>query len=125
MPKELLSGTLDEQCAFLYDLGREKMGQGNYTGAIHAFREIVKYAPDFRDTAELLEEAQRRKKEQRFLIVSAMVGAIVLVAVGSALSLRNDLYLLVFALTGALLGYVVGNVLNSRRQSRVGQNPRA
>ncbi len=38
MPKQMLSGTLDEQCAFLYDLGRQKMEQGNYTGAIHAFR---------------------------------------------------------------------------------------
>ncbi len=50
------------------------------------------------------EAKQPQEQSSDFLIVSAMVGAIVLVAVGSALSLRNDLYLLGFALRG----YVVG-----------------
>lgn len=116
MPKEMLTGTLDEQCAFLYDLGREKMENGNYVGAIHAFGEIVKYAPDFRDTMELLEESRRRKAEQRFLIVGAIMGGVAMVAVGSALNLRNDLLLLIFALVGTLVGYVLAVVVNSRRQ---------
>ena len=118
MPKQLLSGTLEEQCAFLYELGREKMDQGNYTGAVHAFREIVKYAPEYADTAELLDEAQRRKTEQRFLIVSAFAGAIILLGVGSLLSLKNDLYLLVFVLAGTVLGYIVGTAINNRRHHR-------
>lgn len=116
MPKQMLSGTLDEQCAFLYDLGRQKMDEGNYTGAVYAFREIVKYAPDYRDTAELLEIARNRKREQRFLMVSSMIGAVVLVGVGSMLNLGNDLYLLAFALAGTLAGYIAGNFINSRRQ---------
>lgn len=116
MPKEMLTGTLEEQCAFLYDLGREKMETGNYVGAIHAFGEIVKYAPDFRDTAELLETSRRRKAEQRFLIVGAIMGGVAMIAVGSALNLRNDLFLLALALVGTLVGYVLAIVVNGRRQ---------
>ena len=61
MAKQALSGSLEEQCEFLYTLAVEKMGDGNYTGAVHALKEIVKYAPDYRDSAELLAEAKRRK----------------------------------------------------------------
>ncbi len=118
MPKQMLSGTLEEQCAFLYDLGREKMEQGNYVGAIHAFGEIVKYAPDFRDTSELLDEAKRRKSEQRFLVVSAIIGGAVMVGAGSAMNLGNDLYLLLFALAGSLIGYIAGNLWNRNRQNQ-------
>ena len=118
MPKQMLSGTLDEQCAFLYDLGREKLEQGNYTGAVHAFREIVKYAPDYLDTAKLLATAQRRKSEQRSLIVSAFTGAIVMVGVGGLLHFQNDLYLLVFAFVGLVFGYAAGNMWNSRRRKQ-------
>ena len=118
MPKQMLSGSLDEQCQFLYDLGIEKFAQGNYTGAVHAFREIIKYAPDFRDTEELLAIAQQRKSEQRFLVLSAIIGGVVMVAIGSVLQLRNDLYLLAFALVGTLVGYFVGAYLNYRRQTK-------
>ena len=118
MPRQMLSGSLDEQCEFLYDLGVEKLAQGNYTGAVHAFREIVKHAPEFRNTSELLATAQQRKSEQRFLVVSAIIGGAAMVAVGSALQFRNDLYLLIFALIGTLLGYFVGVLLNHRRLSR-------
>lgn len=118
MPKQMLSGSLDEQCAFLYDLGLQKMEQGNYTGAVYAFKEIVKYAPDYRDASEMLETAQRRKSDQRFLIISSIVGGIMMVGVGSALQLNNDLYLLLFALAGTLLGYIAGNLVNTWRQGR-------
>lgn len=60
MPKQKLTGTLDEQCQFLYDAALTKMADGNYTGAKHALQEIVKYKPDFRDAAQLLEEADRK-----------------------------------------------------------------
>lgn len=120
MPKQMLSGTLDEQCEFLYELGRQKMKQGNCTGAVHAFGEIVKYAPDYRDAADLLAEARRRKAEQRFLIISAFAGAIVMIGVGTLLQLRNDLLLLVFALAGTVLGYMFGNFVNSRQRGRNG-----
>ncbi len=118
MPKQMLSGSLDEQCDFLYDLGVQKLGQGNYTGAVHAFKEIIKYAPEFRDTNELLAIAQQRKSEQRFLVVSSIIGGAVMVAIGSMLQLRNDLYLLAFALVGTLMGYFVGAYLNYRRLSK-------
>ena len=36
MPKQKLTGTLDEQCEFLYGLAITKMAEGNYTGAKHA-----------------------------------------------------------------------------------------
>ena len=118
MPKQLLSGSLDEQCEFLYDLGVEKLSQGNYTGAVHAFKEIVAHAPEFRDSVELLAFAQQRKVEQRFLVVNAIVGGAVLVAVGSMLQLRNDLFLLALALVGTVLGYIVGAYLNHRRHGK-------
>jgi hypothetical protein len=116
MPKQMLSGTLDEQCQFLYELGQRKMEQGNYTGAVHAFGEIVKYAPDYRDAADLLAAAKRRKSEQRFLIVIAIIGAVAMIGVGSALDLSNDLYLLALALVGALLGYGVGSLVTNRQR---------
>ncbi|HMN31708.1 MAG TPA: hypothetical protein PKE45_26400, partial [Caldilineaceae bacterium] len=55
MPKQLLTGTLEEQCEFLYTMAVEKMAQGNYTGAVHALKEVVKHAPDFRDAQALLD----------------------------------------------------------------------
>ena len=55
MPKQLLTGSLEEQCQFLYSLALEKIQQGNYTGAVHALKEIVKYKPDFLDAADLLQ----------------------------------------------------------------------
>jgi 1,4-dihydroxy-2-naphthoate octaprenyltransferase len=108
MAKQLLTGTLDEQCEFLYQLANEKMEQGNYTGAVHALDEIVTYAPDYRDAAELLKVAKKRKSEHRSLLLWALLGLSVFVALGSMLGLPNDLYLLVFALIGALVGYGFG-----------------
>ncbi len=66
MPKELLTGTLDEQCEFLYNLAMEKMQAGNYTGAAHALKEIVEHKPNFRDAAELLEEAKTAQVRTTF-----------------------------------------------------------
>jgi hypothetical protein len=53
MPKQVLTGTLDEQCEFLYSLAQEKIGQGNYTGAVHVLKEIVKHKPDYRDAVAI------------------------------------------------------------------------
>ena len=118
MPKELLSGTLDEQCDFLYQLSLEKMQQGNYTGAAHALAEIVKHSPDYRDAAELLHEAKRRKAEQRALLLWSSFGLAAGVAAGSALGLPNDMYLLVFAVIGTVAGYGIGNLIGSSRRQR-------
>jgi hypothetical protein len=115
MPKQKLTGTLEQQCEFLYGLALTKMAEGNYTGAKHALQEIVKYKPDYRDAQQLLEQVSRKKSDQSFLVVMAFVGAAVGVAVGSLGQLGNDLVLLVLAGIGALLGYGVGNYIRSFR----------
>jgi hypothetical protein len=115
MPKQKLTGTLEQQCEFLYGLALTKMAEGNYTGAKHALQEIVKYKPDYRDAQQLLEQVSRKKSDQSFLVVMAFVGAAVGVAVGSLGKLGNDLVLLVLAGIGALLGYGAGNYIRSFR----------
>lgn len=117
MAKQLLTGTLDEQCEFLYTLAQEKMQQGNYTVAVHALKEVVKYAPDYRDAAELLAVAQQRKAMHSRLLWFAIAGATILIGVGTLLQIRNDLILLLLALVGAVLGYLAGNFYRSRRQA--------
>lgn len=118
MPKQMLSGTLEEQCEFLYALGSQKMDQGNYTGAVHAFKEIVKYAPEFRDANELLAIAKQRKAEQRLLIISGIIGATLFIGIGTLLNLSNDLYLLALAFAGVIVGYSAGSIMNRRRKLR-------
>ncbi len=118
MPSQKLTGTLEEQCEFLYNLALEKMSQGNYTGAIHALKEIVKYKPDYRDAAQLLAKAKQRKSEQTFLLLMAVFGATVMVAIGGAIGVPNDLIFLVFVIIGALIGYAVGNLIRSFRYQR-------
>ena len=120
MPKELLTGTLDEQCDFLYQLALEKMQQGNYTGATHALAEIVKHLPDYLDAAEMLQEAKRRKAEQRALLLWSSLGLAAGAAVGSMLGLPNDIYLLLFAVIGAVAGYGAGNLIGSYRRQLSG-----
>ena len=116
MPKEQLTGTLEEQCDFLYDLAMQKTQDGNFTGAAHVLQEIVKHNPDYKDVVVLLDEVQRRKAEQRFLLMMGLVGLVVFVAIGSRLGLRNDLFLLVFAGLGAVVGYGAGNLIQSFRR---------
>ncbi len=74
MPKQKLTGSLEQQCEFLYGMAITKMAQGNYTGAKHALEEIVKYKPDFRDAQQLLEQVKTRKSDQTFLVVMAFFG---------------------------------------------------
>jgi hypothetical protein len=118
MPKQTLTGTLEEQCEFLYGLAVEKMSQGNYTGAVHALKEIVKHRPDFRDAAQLLDEAMERKSEQTFLLLMAVAGASVAVAIGGMIGVSNDLIFLIVVVIGALVGYGLGNLIRSFRHRR-------
>ena len=115
MPKQLLSGTLEEQCEFLYNLADEKIRQGNYTGAVHALREIVKHKPDYRDAAALLADVKRRKSAQTRRLWGGFIGAALGVGVGTLLQVQNDLVLLALAAAGVLTGYRVGNWILSRR----------
>src|SRR3954469_8268653 len=112
MPKQLLSGTLDEQCEFLYNLALEKMQQGNFTGAVHALKEVVKHNPGFRDAGAMLAEAKRRKAEQSQLLWFVIGGAALFVFIGTMARLCNDLLFLALIAAGALLGFFVGNLIH-------------
>ena len=115
MPKEKLTGTLDEQCEFLYGLAVTKIAQGNYTGAKHALEEIVKYKPNYRDARQLLAQVSHKKSDQTFLVVMAILGGCIGVALGSYFKAPNDLVLLVLAGVGGILGYGAGNFIRSFR----------
>lgn len=118
MPKTLLTGTLDEQCVFLMDLAQQKMSSGNYTGAVHALREIQKYAPDYPGLKELLVRAERGKKEQRVLLFAGFAGAIIAVFAGTWWGVPNDIWFLGLAVGGALIGYLTGLALVGRKSAR-------
>jgi hypothetical protein len=116
MPKQVLTGTLDEQCEFLYTLAQEKMRQGNFTGAVHALEEVAQYAPNYKDVGVLLADAKQRKAAQRRLLIGGILGAILFVGFGSFFQLSNDLYFIGLILLGAVVGYAVAAALESRRQ---------
>ena len=109
--KKLLTGSVEEQCHFLYQMAQEKMASGNYTGAAYALKEIVKHRPDYGDAAKLLASARTQKKAQTFRLLISLVGAILFIGIGSVSGLRNDLWLLALALVGLLVGYGVSNLL--------------
>ena len=117
MPKQQLTGTLDEQCEFLYNLALEKMQQGNFTGATHALKEIVKYNPNFRDAGAILAEAKQRKSEQSQLLWFAFAGGALFVLLGTILQLGNDFLFLGLIAVGTLLGFLVGNFVRSLRRA--------
>ena len=117
MAKQLLSGTLEEQCDALVEMAQEKMGAGNYTGAYHALKEVVKHAPQRKDAVELLAIAKERKSEQTRLLLISLGGAILFVGIGSALRLSNDLWLMALGFVGLLVGYGIGNLFNSLRRT--------
>ena len=121
MPKQLLTGTLEEQCDFLFEMAQEKMREGNFTGAYHALKEVVKYAPERKEAVVLLALAKERKSEQSRLLLVSLVGAILFIGLGSFARLSNDLWLLALGFVGLLVGYGVGNLLNIlRRPTEVG-----
>ena len=111
MAKKQLTGTLDEQCSFLYELAQEKMASGNYTGAVYVLKEIIKYQPNYADAAQMLENARQHKKEQLFRLFISLGGAILFVGIGSTAGLRNDLWLLALAIVGLLIGYGISNLV--------------
>src|SRR5262245_216961 len=117
MPKQLLTGTLDEQSEFLYNLALEKMQQGNFTGAVHALKEVVKHNPGFRDADTLLAEAKRRKAEQSQLLWFVFGGAVLFVLIGTVTHISNDFLFLALAVAGALVGFFVGNLTKIWRRS--------
>ena len=117
MQKQLLTGSLDEQCEFLYQLALEKIADGNYTGASHALKEIAKHAPDYKDVATLLVHVNEKKSEHRKLLISAICGAILFTGLGTALQLPNDLWFLLLIGIGTLVGYGIGTLLFKPKKS--------
>lgn len=122
MPKKLLTGTLDEQCAFLMDLAQQKAAVGNYTGALHALKEIRKHAPEYPGLEDASARAQQGKREQRTLIFAGFAGAIVFVFVGTWRGVPNDLWFLGLALAGAVAGYLVGLTFVNRKPTEAGRS---
>ena len=118
--KQLLTGTLDEQCEFLYNMAIEKMEVGNYTGAVYALREVVAHNPGFKDATALLAFVEERKFDQTFLLASAGIGVVAGVALYSWLQPGNDLLLWVYGLGGLFSGYGLGNLIRSFQRSRQG-----
>jgi hypothetical protein len=114
----MLSGTLDEQCAFLYNLAQEKVEAGNYTGAVHALKEIQKYAPTYPGAAELMARALAGKREQRKLVLSGFGGAVIAIFVGTWWGVPNDLWFLGMAIAGAVIGYLIATAAASSRKQR-------
>ena len=119
MAKQVLAGTLEEQCEFLYNMAQEKLAQENFTGAYHALKEVVKHSPNFRDAALLLAQAKQKKSRQSKLVILGFVGAALFVGIGTFWQVSNDLILLALALTGAVVGYRVGLSLPERQPSAV------
>ncbi len=111
MAKQLLEGTLDEQCTFLYDLALSKMQTGNYTGALYALREVARHQPEYRDVAVLLVRLQEYKREQRRMILVGLGGG-VLCAVGAlAVGVTHDLVIIGVSMVGLVGGYIGYTVL--------------
>ena len=108
MPRQMLTGTLEEQCAFLFNLAQEKIAASNFTGAIHALKEIAKYAPEYPGMAALLEEAKKGKREQALLVWFGFGGAILGIFVGTWREVSSDWWFLGLALAGAVIGYLFG-----------------
>ena len=117
MPKQTLTGTLEEQCEFLYSLAQEKMQQGNFTGAVHTFQEVAKHFPHYREVDRLLAEAKQQKSAQSLLLITAFVGAALFVGIGTFIKIPNDFVFLLLAVVGAVVGFGIGNfaILPNRR----------
>lgn len=117
MRRQTLEGTLEEQCAFLYQLAEEKAAQGNYAGAFHLLKEIVAHRPDYKDAAQRLEKVKQKKKEQRQLLLAGLFGAILFIGIGTLLQLSNDLLFILLAILGAVVGFAIANGFIGQKQS--------
>lgn len=111
MPKTLLTGTLEEQCAFLYNLAQEKAAVGNYEGAKHALKEILKHAPEYPGAAELMAEVRKGKREQNLMLAFVFGFAVLAVAVGTVKQVPNDWWFIGLIVAGGVAGFLVGNTI--------------
>lgn len=102
-----LTGTPEEQADQLYAMAEEAMAEGRYSGAYRYWLEIDKVLPNYRDVPERLVEANLARREQRFLIMGALAGAVVLLFLARLLGAENELVLLGSAVLGLLVGWFI------------------
>ncbi len=105
MPVKPLEGTVEEQAAQIYDLAAEAMAEGRFTGAYHYYQEIERALPGFRDVPELLAKANYARKEQRYLLMGSITGAMILIVLARLLGNDNELIFLGAAVLGLLVGF--------------------
>ncbi len=108
-----LTGTPEEQADQLYEMAEEAMSQGRYSGAYRYWLEIEKALPGYRDVPQRLAEANRARREQRFLIMGALLGAAILVFVARTLGTQSELVLFGAAVAGLLVGWLISLLLFS------------
>lgn len=118
MRKEKLTGTLEEQCEFLYQIAQEKMADGNYSGAYHALKEILRHVPDYKEAPQLFAYVQQKKSEQRKLLFMGLLGAVLFVGIGTLIQVSNDLIFILMAIVGTVVGFVIGNLLLGQRSNK-------
>ena len=109
MPKQQLEGTLEEQKAIVYEMVRERLTEGKYSGAVHYAKEIIKVDPDYRDIQTLYYQAREAKRQQTLTIGFSLLGAIVAVGVTRSLGFTSDWQSLLFAFVGLVIGFLIVN----------------
>ena len=113
-----LTGTPEEQADQLYEMAEEAMSQGRYSGAYRYWLEIEKALPGYGDVPQRLAEANRARREQRFLIMGALLGAAILVFVARTLGTQSELVLFGAAVAGLLVGWLISLLLFSAMMRR-------
>ena len=112
------TGTPEEQADQLYEMAEEAMAQGRYSGAYRYWLEIEKALPGYRDVPDRLAEANLARREQRFLIMGALLGAVILVFVARLLGAQRELALFGAAILGLLVGWLVSLLIFSAMMRR-------
>ncbi len=116
MPRQELTGTLDEQLATVYDMVQERMAQGKYSGAVHYAKEIIKVDPNYQDIQELLHQAEQAKRKQRWTLLISLSGATIAIAIARGLGFAQDWQSLLFALIGLVLSFLITTWFFQRRK---------
>lgn len=118
MARQQLQGTVEEQAAQLYDMAVEAMQEGRYSGAYRYFLEIERALPGFRDVPEQLKKARQARQEQRTLLMSSLLGAMLLIVLARVLGAQSELVFLGAGILGLALGFIVSFMLTGSRRKR-------
>jgi hypothetical protein len=118
MPIKRLEGTVEEQAAQIYDLAAEAMQEGRYTAAYRYYLEIERALPGFRDVPQRLAQANYARREQRFLLMGSLAGAMLLIVLARLLGNSNELVFLGAAVLGLMLGFFLTLALYPRLAKR-------